>query len=37
VVTDDEQAHIEMLRERFKITEEHARAIFAIIDEKRTE
>jgi voltage-gated potassium channel len=37
VVTDDEQAHIEILRERFKITEEHARAIFAIIDEKRTE
>lgn len=35
VVTDDEQAHIEELRERFKITEEHARAIFALIEEKR--
>ena len=35
VVTDDEQCHIEELREKFKITEEHARAIFALIEEKR--
>jgi voltage-gated potassium channel len=37
VVTEDEQAHIEELRERFKITEEHARAVFALIDEQRRE
>ena len=35
VVTDDEQCHIEELREKFKITEEHAKAIFALIEEKR--
>ncbi|MDG1495041.1 MAG: ion transporter [Porticoccaceae bacterium] len=35
IVTDDEQCHIEELRERFKITEEHAKAIFALIEEKR--
>ncbi|MDA7851914.1 ion transporter [Porticoccaceae bacterium] len=35
LVTDDEQQNIEELREKFKITEEHARAIFALIEEKR--
>jgi voltage-gated potassium channel len=34
VVTEDEQAQIEELRERFKITEEHARAVFALIDDQ---
>jgi voltage-gated potassium channel len=35
VITEDEQKHIEELRERFKITEEHARAIADLLEEKR--
>ena len=35
VVTKDEKLHIDELRERFNIPEEHATAIFALLAESR--
>jgi voltage-gated potassium channel len=35
VVTSDERDHIEALRERFNIPEEHAKQIFALLAEKK--
>ncbi|MGB2044229.1 MAG: ion transporter [Porticoccaceae bacterium] len=35
VVTSDEREHIEALRERFNIPEEHARQIFALLADKK--
>jgi DNA-binding IscR family transcriptional regulator len=35
IVTSLEKAHIEELRERFNIPEEHARQIFALLTDKK--